>query len=111
MKRIRIYGKRLNTWTAINEKGREVATQIELAYKEYNEDGELVGTGSEDFSMERYNAEIQRVWICTWDGQKRNKGGYRWFDNCGSVEIRKADRKEVKKHYEEKYNAAEVQLR
>ena len=56
---------------------------IEVEYKEYREDGSLKGIGTEDFSTERWSA-IHWGFVYTWDGQRRNKGGHRWFDFEGS---------------------------
>lgn len=91
--RVRIYGDTLRTWTSIEEytfrgeqKEREVIVQRELEYKEYDLDGNLLATGSEDFSTERYR-EIDSQWLWTWDGNKRNKGGHRWFDCLGLVKF------------------------
>lgn len=114
MTKIRIYGKELNRWFATVEKnGRQttVTTQIELEYKEYDiESGELVGTGSEDFSKERYDNNIIKPDVHTWDGERLNKGGHKWWDYRGYVTINKTDRKALKQYMENKYNA-EVQLR
>ena len=118
MERIRIYGKVVNTWKATEEYTRNgetferpVITQYEIAYKEYDEDGNLVGIGTEDFSRERYRT-IDRKQIWTWDGQKRNKGGHRWFDYEGDVTCNLNQLAAVRKLMEKKYNkAAMVQLR
>ena len=110
--RIRIYGKTLEKWTAEDERGRERLVQEEVAYKEYDsETGELVGVGSEDFSMERLHTEMDERWMWTWDGEKRNKGGHRWFECHGTVKFRKSERAAVKKYLQAKHKAAELQLR
>lgn len=83
---MRIYGKR-----------REIAEHYyEYDYKEYREDGTLKCTGTEDFSSQRLRS-LEHRFIYTWDGEKRNKGGYRWFDFIGSVTILEGDLKELKK--------------
>lgn len=109
---IRVYGKILNRWSHINDSGREVATQYEVAYKEYNtETLELVGVGSEDFSPIRYSKEIKRQEVFTWDGERRNKGGNRWFEDRGGITYRKSERKAVMDYLKRLYNAELVQLR
>lgn len=109
---IRIYGKVMETWTSINEKGRETITQEELAYKEYDvETLNLIGIGSEDFSPERRHAETEKRWVWTWDGKKRNKGGFRWFECQGMTEIRKSEKKAVKAYFKKKYGAELIELR
>ena len=83
---MRIYGKR----KAIAEH------YYEYEYKEYREDGTLKCIGTEDFSAERLRT-LEHRFIWTWDGQKLNKGGYRWFEFDGMVIINKGDLKELKK--------------
>lgn len=108
---MRIYGKILHTWTYTDEQGRERTSQIEVAYRDYNESGQLTGTGSEDFSPERWNQTTRRNNIWTWDGKKLNKGGHRWFEYQGCYTFRKEDSKAVKALYKNKFNAAAVDFR
>lgn len=110
--KIRIYGKTLETWKHEDERGRMVTVQRELAYREYDsETGELVGVGSEDFSQARWKSEIEGRFIWTWDGERRNKGGHRWFEEQGYITYRKSDRKEVKRYLNNMCGAVELQLR
>ena len=110
MAKIRIYGKVLNRWLENISEYVNRMVQIELEYKEYDvESGELVGTGSEDFSRERYESIIKPD-IYTWDGEKLNKGGHKRWDYRGYVTINKTDRKALKQYMANKYNT-EVQLR
>ncbi|WP_373262356.1 hypothetical protein [Hungatella hathewayi] len=111
MKTFRIYGKTLNTWFIEDEKGREILRQVEIAYKEYNECGELIGAGSEDFSRERYNREIVHKQVFSWNGEKRNKGGKRWFDDLGFVTIIKSDSKIAKEYLTNLHGSTLLQLR
>ena len=67
--------------------------------------------GSEDFSRERYNKELKKAFVWVWDGVKRNKGGYRWFNMVAYITYRKDDAEAVKEYYKHKYNANMVQLR
>ena len=107
----RLYGKALNTWTHTNEKGYEVLTQVELAYKEYEtETGEFVATGSEDFSSERYNI-LKKAFVYTWDGKRRNSGGKRWFENRGYILFNSNDRKAIKEYFKKRYSAELVEIR
>lgn len=109
---VRIYGKVLTRWTAINEQGREFTTQYEIAYREYNtETLELVGIGSEDFSAARYGKEVRWQGVFTWDGERRNKGGNRWFDYRGGITYRRSERNAIKDYMKKLYNAELVQLR
>lgn len=110
MTKIRIYGKVLNRWLENISAYVDRMVQIELEYNEYDvESGALVGTGSEDFSRKRYESIIKPD-IYTWDGEKVNKGGHKWWDYRGYVTINKTDRKALKQYMANKYNA-EVQLR
>ena len=110
--RIRIYGKDLNSWYTTNEHGRRVCVQTEIAYKEYDsETCELLGVGSEDFSPTRERSTVDHAWVWTWDGQRLNKGGYRWFENMGYIRFRKSDRKGVKEYLFNKYKPIVLNLR
>lgn len=109
---IRIYGKTLNKWVSEDEEGRKRITQLEIAYKEYDsETGELVGIGSEDFIPAREKSDLENRWVWTWDGEKRNKGGKRWFECYGNIKFRKNEKAEIKKYLKSKYKATELQLR
>lgn len=107
----RIYGKVLESWEHEIAPGRVRIYQEEIAYKEYDQAGELVGVGSEDFSMDREKRELREAWVWTWNGEKRNKGGYRWFELRGTVKYRRNDAKFIKEHFKRIYGAAVVELR
>lgn len=110
--KIRIYGKELNTWKAYDENGVERITQIELAYSDYEiATGKLVSTGSEDFSRERAR-NLQKYEVWTWDGEKRNKGGYRWFELQCYCKINRSETapKDLKTYLSKKYGAEMVRL-
>ena len=81
--RVRIYGRLLREWRTDYR-----VEQLEYEYTDYDEDGRIVGRGTEDFSLERLNKQTRLFWIFTWDGQKRNYGGKRWFCPEGVVRIR-----------------------
>lgn len=59
---------------------------LEVNYKEYRADGSIKQTGTEDFSAKRWSS-IPYRFVYTWDGQRRNKGGRRWFDFEGMIRI------------------------
>ena len=107
----RIYGKVLEQWTVTDDAGRERLRQEEIAYKEYDESGELIGVGSADFSIERKKRELVRKFVYVWDGKRRNKGGKRWFDYIGAVTYTRNDARAVKEHFKRIYSAALVELR
>ena len=110
---VRIYGKELERWTYEDERGNTRTSQIEIAYTEYDiETGEIVMIGSEDFSAHRYNVEMKDAYVWTWDGEKLNKGGHRWFTEEGYYRFRRSEAKQFKKYMETKYStAALVQVR
>lgn len=89
--RVRIYGKRLRTWK--DERG--LTTQIELAYADYDRDGHVVAMGSEDFSPQRANAQLQTSWVWVWDGKRYRKDGKRWFECITAVQHKHGTRKDV----------------
>lgn len=115
----RIYRNIINTWTHIEEieyRGRireiERATQYEVEYMEFDvETFEVVAAGTEDFSLDRYHKEILDKIVCTWNGEKRNAGGHRWFERATTTKYRRGDGEHVKAFYKKKYNAAEIELR
>jgi len=109
-KTVKVYGKVLNEWFSTDDKGRKILTQTEVAYKEYRENGELKSIGSEDFSPVRWNKETKKRWIFTWDGQKTNKGGHRWFDDQGMIRFA-GDTRVMKNILQSKYNASLIELR
>ena len=83
---------------------------FEVEYKEYREDGTLKATGTEDFSVERWNKQAHMRFVYTWDGTKRNAGGHRWFDYQTSVWT--DDTKAFKKYAQARYaDAALVEIR
>lgn len=116
MNTVRIYGRTINTWTTKKmiiwrgqEKEREVLIQKEVEYKEYDaETGKLRATGTEDFSPERWNSEVAAHWIHTWDGEKRNKGGYRWFEDKGKYTYRKSEKKALEQLMKTRYSDVEM---
>ena len=58
---VRIYGKRINEWKATDEHGREIITQIEREYTDYNSiTGEVVGCGSEDIPVHVFPLSSQK---------------------------------------------------
>lgn len=110
---VRIYGKELEQWTYEDERGNTRISQIEIAYTEYDiHTGEIVGAGSEDFSMNRYHKDIKDAFVWTWDGKKLNKGGHRWFEQEAYIKFRRSEAKQAKVYMATKYaGAALVQLR
>lgn len=98
---LKVYGKTLRKWThevTVEWKGEkrqiERPVQYEIAYTEYDATGRKVGVGSEDFSFERYN-NLKTYRVFAWDGEKRNKGGYRWFDVVQTATVEKKNRKKL----------------
>lgn len=117
---IRIYGARINEWHSTDEQGRDMLMQIEREYHEYDsETGELVGCGTEDIPVHRSLGGrglklIETTYLYTWDGERRNKGGYRWFEYRGMIQYRggKGVRKALKELKQRKYpEAVEIELR
>ena len=115
---VRIYGKIVNTWTAWEPviirgqyQERERIIQYEIEYNEYNENGDLVATGTEDFSRERY-MEIDSRWIWIWNGKNYNRGGHRAFECMGMIKFNLNQQREVFKYLRNKYSEASlVQMR
>ena len=109
---MRIYGKVLETWEAYDwELGCHVPVQYEFSYKDYDMDGRLIGSGSEDFSPARKRMAMSERWVWTWDGKKRNRGGYRAFECQGLIKYRDSDRKDIKEFLKNKYGCELVELR
>ena len=76
----------------------------------YREDGTLKQTGTEDFTPERWNKQTHTRFVYTWDGERRNKGGQRWFEFEGRFIT--DDPKAFKKYMQARYaDAALVEIR
>lgn len=57
---------------------------LEVKFTEYSGDGDIIREGTEDFSQERYSrVPVYEIW--TWDGQRTNKGGKRWFEHAQTI--------------------------
>ena len=96
---VRLYGKVLNSWKVRDEQDRLILRQLEVEYKDYDiTTGEVVGVGSEDFSADRWNKTIITKEWWTWDGQKRNAGGHRWFDYVGYISYQRGKGREVREY-------------
>lgn len=97
MEYLRIYGKR-----------KEIAPDYwEIQYREYREDGSLKMVGTEDFSTKRMCKYINAKCVFTWDGQKRNKGGKRFFDYHGIYRYTGSN-KQLKAYIQTQYPKAEL---
>ena len=107
----KIYGKTLNHWFSVDEKGNKHLNQVELPYRKYNANFELVATGTEDFSTERLHEVMNTAWVYIWDGKTMNKGGHRKFSCITLISYKKNDAKVIKAFYMNKFNAAKVELR
>ena len=113
MAQIRVYGKTIEEWgTDVNEFGSKVWTQREIAYTDYDsETGEILAVGSEDFSMNRWNSYTAQFWIKTWDGQRRNKGGYKWWEDHSFTHFNpKARNKDIINLYKILTGSADVRV-
>lgn len=98
-------------WWTYAEDGERYASQYEYEYCDYNLSGDVVSTGSEDFSPVRLSTDTDYKWLWVWDGLTYNKGGKRKFECYGLVRYRTQDKKEVLKHFKNIYKCALVQLR
>lgn len=108
----REYGKVINIWQALDEKNRLRIVQREYEYIDHLDDGREIH-GTEDISAFR-ERQITTRWVYTWDGKRRNKGGYKWWTEQRSIRLRvfdvRAAKKQLLEHYG-KYGAVEIQLR
>jgi len=83
---------------------------FEVEYREYRPDGTLKATGTEDFTSERWNKQAHMRFVYTWDGERRNAGGSRWFEHQTTVWT--DDPKAFKKYAQAIYrDAALVEIR
>ena len=93
-----------------SKKGVDIGNLIEIDYKEYRIDGSLYSMGTEQFSIERYRSKLKTAWIMVWDGQAKNKGGYRKWEEKEVVHY--TDRKALNEYAKNKYSKyALVQIR
>ena len=98
--RMRIYGK-----------AKQISENyFEVPYKEYRADGSLKQAGSEDFTTDRYSKQLHIYSIHTWNGEKRNAGGKKWYENCGCYKV---DTRDGLKEYAASIypEAVEIQIR
>lgn len=110
---VRLYGKIKEEWEVFDEeKQRNITTQIEVIYADYDVNTcECVAVGTEDFSFERYRTTVNNSNVFIWDGIRRNKGGYRWFEDTGFWKYRKSEKKLFKQYMSNRYKATLVQIR
>lgn len=111
---LKVYGKIINRWMHQDERGREVTTQVEVEYKEYDNNGNLIRIGTEDFSRERWNDQTGFYFIWGWDGNRYNKGGHRYFERLGECQISRKDvykLKQLAAIWNQKRNLALVDVR
>lgn len=114
---LKLYGKRLNTWGTLEtlpngDKFYSHIEQVEHAYTEYDHNGEAIRKGSEDFSFRRWDDGTAYYEVWTWDGEKVNRGGNRWFELSMRVRINRADLKKLR-HVAKKWfpEAAAIDIR
>lgn len=88
---LKIYGNIINRWMVKDEYGYNHTRQLEIEYREYDFNGKLINRGSEDFSMDRYNDQLQGYRIFGWDGKKYNAGRNRWFMELAFAKINRND--------------------
>ena len=51
---------------------------FENTYTEYRDDGTIVQTGTEDFSLERWHKQVKYYQIAVWNGDYYPSGNKRW---------------------------------
>lgn len=110
---VRLYGKVVNEWKVFDYvRDREITRQIEVAYSDFDVNTcEVVAVGTEDFTPERYHNTVNNSNVFIWDGIRRNKGGYRWFDDTGFWKYRKSEKKLFKQYMSNRFKAEFVQIR
>lgn len=78
----KIYGNIINIWEhEVRSKDgylKSVPVQYEVEYSEYDSDGNLIMTGTEDFSPERMSSELTKRFVWIWTG-KFDQNGRRRF--------------------------------
>jgi hypothetical protein len=112
MKKTRIYGRTVRTWEAENANGIPITYQWEIAYKDYDEDGKVVGTGTEDFSRDRLATETRMAYAYGWNGTRRNAGGHKWWELLTGIRYRRGEAAAVRHLLYKWYDdVKEVELR
>lgn len=90
----RVYGKKVtihteNGWEKVDRYNRNATNwdMCEIAYKEYNEDGSLIGAGTEDFTKERLIAKSLRseVYQIVRDSGKKYPSGNTKWEQIGTL--------------------------
>lgn len=109
---MRLYRNEIRRNTAYDEKkGFPVVTYYEIRYVDIDSDGLVTAIGYEEFTPERLKAATREKYLWTWDGKTYNKGGHRWFENCGLIRYKKNEAREIKQYFKNKYGAEAVELR
>ena len=111
---MKVYGEIINRWMVEDERGRRITRQIEVEYKEYNRNGDLVRIGTEDFSRSRWEETTCHYHLWGWDGSHYNKGGHRYFERVGSCRISRKDiykLKQLAMIWNQKRNLALIDVR
>lgn len=110
-KTFRIYGKVTEDKAPWIHGGRTDMMTVyrEIEYREYTEDGELVGAGTREFNNANYRNEICEGVMYVTEG-KLNKGGKKIWDGWFDVIYDKGTGRLVKEFYERKYGK-ELQIR
>lgn len=99
---VRFYGSIVTEWKHVMETRRgprDYTYQIEVSYKEYDMEGDLVATGTEDMTVERY-CHMRGTFAYTWDGVSLNRGGKRRFRNTAFLRFDPSQLRQAKKVYE-----------
>ncbi len=88
MESYKVYGKKVrihteNGWEKVDRYNRNAAKwdMCEIVYKEYNENGKVVRTGTEDFTRERLiakNLKSEVYQIVRDSGEKYPSGNTKW---------------------------------
>lgn len=84
----RVYTKIVREWKYYDEeKQRNITTQYEIAYKDYDTETEkLVGQGTADFSPERKRDQLKCYFVQVYNGRVNHSGG-KMTDTIGRIMV------------------------
>jgi len=111
---VRIYGRDTTRWWCNSRSGEAKVLegrlelrylngwrleQYEKPYVAYRLNGEIAACGSRDFQPSKGSMGLREWWVWTWDGERRQAGGKKWWMCKGVVttdaSTRASDMKEV----------------
>lgn len=115
MNTIRVYVRKVNMhtpegWVKFSTRGSRFADMYELEYVDYDENGNICGTGTEDFSLERMKTLKYGGFEIKKDSGEKTKTGLTKWDTVkvARIQIKPADYAKGVKFWKRQYEGMRV---